>query len=93
MGQAEYDRGLTICRAYVERVCRCAGKDPRLKEQCELAQAQPEALDTIGKVFEQKVSVRERQLSEAQARKVVAACLNADGQLDPTTCPRVAAAP
>lgn len=92
MEQAEYDRGWQICEQYVKRLCGCAEKDPSLRNACELAQAQPEALEKVGRILDGsqgKPSVRERELAEAEARKVIAACLRADGQLDPGTCPRL----
>src|SRR6185436_11025735 len=41
---AEVAQGVGLCEAYVTRVCRCAEKDAELKETCELARGQPEAL-------------------------------------------------
>lgn len=91
MDQAELDRGVTICDQYVKRLCRCAETDDALKDRCDLARSQPEALDKLARVLDGsqgKISLRERQEAEAHARKIIAACLRSDGALDPASCPR-----
>ncbi|MBI4509806.1 MAG: hypothetical protein HY698_09215 [Deltaproteobacteria bacterium] len=91
MEQAEKARALTFCEKYVKRACDCAARHPELKEQCDLARAQPEALKLHFSLLEGSegpLNPKERQMTEANARKVVAACVRSDGALDPGRCPR-----
>ena len=111
MPPGERERAVTICEKYVERVCGCAEKDATLKDACDLARAQPEAvkmhldvlegapLAEIGAGGEVKAAApnggkrgplndNERRLTESSLRKVVAACVKLDSDLDLARCPR-----
>jgi hypothetical protein len=111
MAAAEKERAATICQKYVDRVCGCAASDPSLRDACDMAHAQPDAvrmhLDVLGGAPLAEVSPggevkggatagkprpplneNERRLTEASLRKVVAACVKLDAELDPTKCPR-----
>ncbi|HKA86251.1 MAG TPA: hypothetical protein VKE22_01250 [Haliangiales bacterium] len=93
MPQAEKDRAVEICRTYVARLCACAGDDAALREACDLARAQPEAVAmhlTIlaGKGPKGQLAPEERALMESSLRKIVAACVRGDAELDPHKCPR-----
>jgi hypothetical protein len=109
MGEAEQQRAGAICEGYVARVCACAEKDASLRETCELARGQPEAvrmhLDVLHGAPLAQVSPagqpldagarrgplndKERRLTEESLRKVVAACVKLDADLDPARCPRL----
>lgn len=111
MSTGERERAGTICTKYVERVCACAERDPGLKDACDLAKAQPEAvkmhldvlegapLAELGAAGEVKPAAptagkrgplndNERRLTENSLRKVVAACVKLDSDLDLARCPR-----
>lgn len=93
MPQAEKDRAVEICKSYVARLCACADADATLRDQCDLARAQPEAVDMhlailAGKGPKGPLGTEERGLMEASLRKVVAACVRGDAALDPHKCPR-----
>ena len=110
MAEAEQRRAGDLCESYVTRVCACAAKDASLRETCELAKGQPEAvrmhLDVLhGAPLAQvapggqpldaggrrgPLNEGERRLTEASLRKVVAACVKLDAELDPARCPRPA---
>ena len=87
----EQERGMALCEGYVARLCACADRDTSLQEQCELARAQPEALELPLKMLggsEGRLNDHERRLTEASARKIIAACVKADGALALDRCPR-----
>ena len=93
MSAAERERATEACRAYVDRLCGCAQSDPSLANRCELSRAQPEAValhrDLLdGKGPKGPLNPEERALTEMSLRKIVAACVKGDAELDPRTCPR-----
>jgi len=91
MKAEEQQRGVQLCEGYVTRLCACAANDPALKDQCELARSQPEALKLPLKMLagsEGPLNARERLLTETAARKIIAACVKADGALPLDRCPR-----
>jgi hypothetical protein len=91
IGQDEVNQGMALCRGLVDRLCKCAEKDPSVKDACDLARARPDALAMHIKYLggsEGPISTRERLEAEAGARKVIAACVKADSALDPARCPR-----
>jgi len=96
MTQEEQARGLALCEGYVTRLCACAEEDASLKDPCELARAQPEALRLPLKMLggsEGPLNETERRLTEAAARKIIAACVKSDGALALDRCPRRPPAP
>lgn len=96
MPAAEMERGELLCGKYVERLCECARAHPELQSDCELARARPEALGLHLALLRGKkgpLNTRERLETEAGAREIIAACVRADGRLDPARCPRIPAAP
>jgi len=93
MSAAEQGRATEACRVYVDRLCACAETDRALADRCELSRAQPEAValhrDLLdGKGPKGPLNADERTLTEASLRKIVAACVKGDAELDPRTCPR-----
>jgi hypothetical protein len=91
MSEQEIAQGRDFCARYVARVCACASASAELASACEDARSQPKAYEMVLKVIggsEGAISRKERRLLETDARKVVAACVAADGALDPKTCPR-----
>jgi hypothetical protein len=89
MAASEQERGVQLCQGYADRICACAGTDLALKDQCELARGTPDAVKLhIGMLRRKKLAEGDRLQIESALRKTVAACVNADGLLDPKTCPR-----
>jgi hypothetical protein len=93
MPQAEKDRAVEICGTYVARLCACANADLALRDACDLARAQPQAIDMhlsilAGKGPKGPLGIEERGLMEISLRKIVAACVRSDAELDPHKCPR-----
>lgn len=83
--EKELARGREICAKYVARACACGDAG------CELAKSQPDALELQAKLLagaNGKLNGREKEITEVNLRKVIAACVQADGLLDPKTCPR-----
>jgi hypothetical protein len=86
MEKTERDRGMELCVRYVERLCRCQPGDA-----CDLAKGMPQGLELHIELLDgQKgpLNAKERGLTEQSARKIVAACVEADAKLDPATCAR-----
>ena len=86
LGEQELTRGREICAKYVARACACGDAG------CELAKAQPEALELQAALLagaNGKLNGREQEITTVNLRKVIAACVAADGKLDPKTCPRL----
>lgn len=84
--EPELARGREICAKYVARACACNDAG------CELARSQPDALELQAQLLagaNGTLNGREREITEVNLRKVIAACVQADGKLDPKTCPRV----
>jgi hypothetical protein len=91
LAAAEQQRGQELCAGYVARLCVCAEGDQALRESCELARSQPEALALHLHVLggkEGQLNDRERRIEEAAARKIVAACVKDDAALPLDRCPR-----
>jgi hypothetical protein len=87
----EQERGMKLCEGYVTRLCACADKDASLREQCDLARSQPEALTLSLALLngaEGKLNDKERRMTEAGARKLIAACVKGDAALPLDRCPR-----
>jgi hypothetical protein len=87
----EVGQGMALCLGYMTRVCKCAETDAAFKEECELARGRPEALKMVVRILggtQGPISTTERREQEAGARKIVKACVRADGALDPAKCPR-----
>jgi hypothetical protein len=92
MEAAEQERGKQICDGYVARLCGCAASDTSLKAQCDLAQGQPQALALhLGMLngANGPLDDEDRRLAQANARKVIKACVESDARL-PASCPRAA---
>jgi hypothetical protein len=89
----ERQRGQLACGHYVERLCRCAHDHAEHVDACRLAQAQPDALElSLDLLGDRSLHPDDRAHALANARKVIAACLDADARLDLVTCPRQAPA-
>jgi hypothetical protein len=88
--EKEVERGLGICDLYAERVCTCDEESA-----CKLARSIPAALRLhlqalAGGVDPDSgpVSRRDRQVFEAQVRRMIKSCVEKDAALDPKKCPR-----
>ncbi len=95
MSLAEQQRGLQACRAYAERVCRCAKTDPSLAKECSLAPSRPAALEGTLEIVNKghgKAAINDQVATQSGARKIINECFSADAKLDPATCPREAPA-
>jgi len=47
MAESEEERGMKLCQAYADRICKCADNDPKdasLRDACDLAKAEPSAV-------------------------------------------------
>jgi hypothetical protein len=91
MAAAEQQRGVTACEVYVTRLCRCADSTPALAPRCELARAQPEALAMSLSMLngeDGRWGHKELLAVQANARRIIRECFEADVALDPMTCPR-----
>jgi hypothetical protein len=93
IGAAEATRGRNACQSYVDRVCQCAAEKPQLAGECELARSRPGALQvSLDALASAGMSEEDRRGAQANARKVVAACIEDDAKLSALGCPRAAAA-
>jgi hypothetical protein len=93
MTTAEQERATEACRAYLDRLCGCAQTDPSLADRCQMSRAQPEAVALHRELLDGKgpkgpLNSEERALTEMSLRKIVAACVKGDAELDPRSCPR-----
>ena len=91
MSAAEQSQGKSLCAAYVERLCACAETKKTLTEDCQLAAGQPEAVTLSMRLLGGEMGElngKERLRVESNLRKVIKACVAADGKLDVTDCPR-----
>ena len=91
MEQSEQDRGTVACTTYVKRLCQCAQTNDSLKQQCRLAQSQPEALaQLLGMMNGDEGRLGQREVREAQhtARRIIKDCFEKEASLDPSVCPR-----
>jgi hypothetical protein len=86
----EVTRGLKACDAYVQRVCECAKNHADMAEECALAKARPEAFRlNLDVAKSEGLSKVEMQAGKVAARKIAAACFEADGRMDAAKCPRI----
>ncbi len=87
--KAEVERAQKACTSYLKRVCACAKTTPELEQQCELAKASPGALQiNLDLLASEGLQVAEQKAVKVEARKIAAACFEADGKLDIALCPR-----
>ena len=85
----EVTRGRKACEIYVARVCDCAKSQADMADECALSKARPEAFELNLKVIASKgLSKIEVQAAKAEARKIAAACFEADSKLAVSKCPR-----
>ncbi len=85
----EVTRGRKACDGYVQRVCECAKTHADMAEECALAKARPEAFQlNIDVAKAEGLSKIEMQAGKVAARKIAAACFEADSKLDAAKCPR-----
>ncbi len=91
MEMSEQQRGTVACATYVKRLCGCAETHDSLKDQCRLAQQQPEALALLlGMMNGEEGRLGRREVREAQhsARRIIKDCFEKEASLDPSVCPR-----
>lgn len=91
VSDAEVERGTQGCAAYAARVCACAKARPdstQLAEMCELAPAKASSLDMVLRVNRSPKGPEERVRTGNTARRIMASCLSAGGELDSLGCPR-----
>ena len=86
---AEADTGRKACAAYVEHVCDCALKLPELAEQCDLAGAQPDALEMNlrAALAEGNATDEDRRALLANTRKIMRSCIEQSAALAAKGCP------
>lgn len=86
---SEADTGRKACAAYVEHVCDCALKLPELAEKCDLAGAQPDALEMNlrAAMAEGNATSEDRRALLANTRKIVRACIEQSAALAAKGCP------
>ena len=88
--KVEIQRARTACQSYQERVCACAAKAPELATDCKFAGARIDALETnLELTTAPGLNGGERKAVRVEARKIAAACFEADGRLDAAACPRL----
>jgi hypothetical protein len=86
----EVTRGRKACDAYVLRVCECAKTHADMAEECALAKARPEAFQlNLDVAKSEGLSKVELQAGKLAARKIAAACFEADSRMDAAKCPRI----
>ena len=76
MTAAEVQRSQDACKAYVDKACACAEKQPDAKQTCDLARALPDAVRIGLEVAASPDSTR-RDVIQAQdsVRKAVKECI------------------
>jgi hypothetical protein len=85
---AELERGRDACKAYVEKVCKCAETVPAVVEQCKLARALPDAIELALGVSSSTDSAKQDTLhAAATIRNTTAACIEKTAQLPAQGCP------
>jgi hypothetical protein len=87
--RGEADMGRKACEAYVESVCDCALAVPALAEQCDLARAQPEALDMNlrSAMAQGNQTMEDRRALIANTRKIMRVCIEEQSKLATKGCP------
>lgn len=90
MPKEEVERAEKACKTYVERVCACAKTDPKMQEECALSKGRPSALqvnlELLGSSGLEDVELK---AVKVEARKIAAACFEADARLESQICPRL----
>lgn len=85
----EVTRGRKACETYVARVCECAKSHTDLADECALSKARPEAFElNLNVIASEGLSKIEVQAAKVEARKIAAACFEADARLEVSKCPR-----
>jgi len=97
---AERDRGLRACKAYAERVCRCAKTNKTnennetnktynaFKKLCDEAETHKTSLQmVIDTIASDQVDNRERVMLIKGARRTIETCFAAPTKLDERACP------
>ena len=85
----EVTRGRKACEVYVARVCECAKSHADMADECALSKARPEAFELNLKVIASEGLAKiEWQAAKVEARKIAAACFEADSKLALSKCPR-----
>ena len=86
---SEADMGRKACEAYVESVCDCALAVPALAEQCDLARAQPDALqmNLRAAMAEGNQTMADRRALIANTRRIMRVCIEEQAGLAAKGCP------
>lgn len=86
---AEAQRGRDACKAYVEKVCKCAETVtvPEVVDGCKLGKAYPEAIDVGMQTVANMNSKNDEVKNAAEAvRKTVATCISETAKLPSLGC-------
>ena len=83
----EVKRAQDACKAYVDKVCGCAGTMPALEQPCRLARALPDAIQVSLEVGA-SAETAERDVRQVQAgvRKIAKQCIEELARLPATGC-------
>jgi hypothetical protein len=86
--QAELERGRDACKAYVDKVCKCAETVAAVVEQCKLAKALPEVIElALGVSSSTDSTAKDSLHAAAGIRNTIAACIEKTAQLPAQGCP------
>ena len=94
---AEIQRGTMACVRYARRVCQCAQSGVAGLESCSLAQSRPQSLAAVVEILaageddKGLLGSKDVRAAQAAARKLMAACFDAEARLNPVECPRLGA--
>ena len=85
--EAEATRGRDACKAYVDKVCKCADTSSPLVKECELSRALPDALRVSREVsLSPDSSAKDIALAEDSARKTIKECFEQLAKLPTLGC-------
>ncbi len=88
MTVSEVKRNRDACNDYVQKVCACAETVPDLKQQCALAKAYPDAMETALDVAANTDATRRDALQAHDTiRKIVKTCIEESAKLPAAGCP------
>ena len=87
MSETEVERGDDACKQYVERLCKCAGAQPKLGELCEKERAIVSALRMLVQMNRAGIATEDERIVSAQkARETVSKCITETAKLDARGC-------
>jgi hypothetical protein len=87
IGEAERERGVKACSAYVERLCACARDKTELARTCQQASSRVDTLEGLLETSDQDRVANDVLAVQVQARKIIANCMEDMSELDRKGCP------